>query len=278
MLAIDPTLRFVGPATADGQFGSTTGVDNPYITALMTSATVKPYALSFHGYGYWDNSVSDATIFNGDGSPGINGGIDDIAAAAQAVHSAYPATPIWITEINVNAAWGNDPHGRPWGPYAAAWWGSAFAQLAPLNVAMIDQYDVCDGPQFGLINDQTGAPYLPYWIIKTLNTSFPAGSTLLTSSSPDPDIQTLAARRPDGKISILVLDRRIDTANPSAGLGLPADVQVSLTGLTTSNATLQQIDTNTSPTSGPTTLNLPTSPPYQLHFPGYGLAILTITP
>jgi hypothetical protein len=278
MLAVDPALKFIGPATADGQFGSTTGVDNPYITALMSAATVKPYALSFHGYGYWDNSVSDATIFNGDGSPGINGGIDDIAAAARAVHSAYPRTPIWITEINVNADWGNDPHGRPWGPFAAAWWGSAWVQLAPLSVAMIDQYDICDGPQFGLINDQTGAPYLPYWILKTLNRSFPAGSTLLRASSSDSNIQTLAARRPDGKISILVLDRRIDPANPSGGFGLPADVQVSLARVTAKAVTLQQIDANTSTASGPTTRSVSTTRPFRLHLPGYGLTVLTVTP
>src|SRR3954453_3780561 len=143
MLAVDPTLKFIGPATAGGQFGSGSGgANNDYITTLMQSGSPKPYALSFHGYGYWDNSVSDNTMFVGDGSPGINGGIDDIVAAAQDVHGTYPSMPIWITEINVNADWGNDPKGRPWGPFSAAWWGAAFVDLVPENIALIHQYDV----------------------------------------------------------------------------------------------------------------------------------------
>jgi hypothetical protein len=276
MLGVDPTLKFVGPATAGGQFGAGTGANNDYVKTLMTSATTKPAVLSFHGYGYWDNSVADKVIFDGDGSSEPNGGIDDITTAAASIHSTYPSTPMWISEMNVNAAWSNDPHGRPWGPLGVAWWGSAYAQLAPLNVSVLHQYNIVESPQFGLINDQTGQPMLPYWTVKTLNASFPNQSTLLQTSSPDSNIQLLAARRPDGKISVLVVNRRVDPANPSAGVGLPADVNVSL-DFTPSGASLQQLDSSTPVTTGPSTVALSPSQTIPLHFPGYGLAVLTLS-
>ncbi len=276
MLAVDPTLKLVGPATAGGQFGSGTGgANNDYITTLMQGATVKPAVLSFHGYGYWDNAVSDKTIFDGDGTPGINGGIDDIVAAAKDIHANYPSLPMWISEINVNSAWGNDPKGRPWGPLGAAWWGSAYSQLAPYNVSILHQYNVVESPQFGLINDQTGQPMLPYWTVKTLNTAFPTGSKLLSTSSPDSDIQVTAARRPDGKISVLVVNRRVDSANPSGGVGLPADVNVTL-DTTPSSASLQQVDSSTAVASGPVTVNVTPAQTIPLHFPGYGFVLLTL--
>ena len=61
--------------------------------------------------------------------------------------TTYPSTPMWISEINVNAAWSNDPHGRPWGPLGVAWWGSTYAQLAPLNVSILHQYNIVETTQ-----------------------------------------------------------------------------------------------------------------------------------
>jgi hypothetical protein len=276
MLAVDPTLKFVGPATAGGQFGSG-DVGNEYISDLMQQAVVAPDVISFHGYGYWDNTVTDAWIFDGDNTGA--GGIPDFVNAATLVHQNYPSKPIWIDEVNVNSDWGNDTHHRPWNEFAAAWWASAYSELSPLNVAMIDHYDVVESPQFGLLDYDTGHPFLAYWIIKSMNTAFPANSVRLDAASPDHQlIETTAARRPDGKITVLVADRKIDPANPAAGHGLPEDVVVALQGINPASITLQQIDANTDPVAGPATVSLPASTLINLHFPGYGLALLTITP
>jgi Glycosyl hydrolases family 39 len=273
MLAVDPTLKFVGPATSGGQFGSTSY--NEYVTDLLSGATVKPAAISFHGYGYWDNSVSDQTIFDGD--PTGAGGIANIVADTQAIHSLAPSTPLWIDEVNVNAAWGNDPHARPWTAFSAAWWGSLFSQVAPLGVAMIHQYDVVDAPQFGLIDDQTGATRLPYWEQMLLNSAFPPGSTMVSSSSSTGQIQTIAAQRPDGLYSVLVVNRQLNSSTTVGGAGLPATVTVNLQGMNVSNITLQQIDATTSPASGPASVTLPVTNTPQINFGGYGLAVLTVT-
>jgi Glycosyl hydrolase catalytic core len=280
MLAVDPTLKFVGPATAGGQFGSdNTGngsTGNEYIDTLMEGATRQPDAISFHGYGYWDNTAPDRWIFNGDNTGA--GGIPDMVDAASAVSENYPSKPIWITEINVNADWGPDPRHRPWNEFAAAWWAATYARLAPVNVAMLDQYNVVEFPQFGLLDYDTGNPYLPYWIVKHLNLAFPAGSTRLQATTPNQqEIEVTAARRPDGAISVLVADRKWDPAHPRGGHGLPLDVDVLLNGITPTAITLRQIDVTTPPVTGPTPVALPPSSPVHLHFPGYGMALLTIT-
>jgi hypothetical protein len=280
MLAVDPTLKFVGPATAGSQFGSSTTTGNQYVDDLMTSASVKPAALSFHGYGSWDNSVTDQTIFDGDNSDPANhccGGITDIVGGVKALHTYYPTLPIWLTEVNVNAAWGNDPYQRPWTAFGAAWWGALFQQVAPLGVAMIHEYDVIDAPQFGLMSDQSGAPYLPYWEQMALNAAFPPGSTLLSSSSSAAGILALAASRPDGKTSILVVNRQVNSSTTTGGTGLAATVTVNLPSAP-SALSLQQIDATTSAATGPVAVSLPVSVSPQLTFGGYGMAILTVSP
>ena len=276
MLAVDPTLKFVGPATAGGQFGSG-DIGNEYISDLMQQGVVRPSVISFHGYGYWDNTVTDAWIFNGDNTGA--GGIPDFVNAATLVHENYPDLPIWIDEVNVNSDWGDDTHHRPWNEFSAGWWASAYSELAPLNVAMLDQYDVVESPQFGLLDYDSGNPYLPYWILKVMNASFPTDSTRLDAVSPDRhQIETTAARRPDGRISVLVADRTIDSAHPRGGHGLPLDVTVVLNGITPAAISLQQIDVNTDTVVGPPSVDLPPDQQIALHFPGYGLALLTITP
>src|SRR5205823_2742041 len=88
-----------------------------------------PDVISFHGYGYWDNGVTDHVIFDGDNTN--SGGIPDILNSATRIHTVYPSKPMWITEMNVNAAWGQDPHGRPWHEFAAAWWAAVCRARAP---------------------------------------------------------------------------------------------------------------------------------------------------
>jgi hypothetical protein len=133
-----------------------------------------------------------------------------------------------------------------------------------------------ESPQFGLVDDQTGAKTLPYWVQKTLNDAFPAGSTMLSSSSTNAGVQTLAAKRADGKISVLVVNRQLNSTTTKGGAGLPAVISVNVPGVSASGATLQQIDRNTSVASGPSTTNLAATGPYQVSLPGFGFGVLTL--
>lgn len=287
MLAQDPTLKFVGPATAGAQFGSSTSTGNQYVDDLMAHATTKPAAISFHGYGYWDNTVADQWIFDGDGTTGCAcGGITDIVNGVKAMRAQYPSTPVWLTEVNVNADWGDDSYKRPWSEFAAAWWGALFQQTAPLGVGMIHQYDAADAPQFGLIDDQTGARYMAYQVMSLLDQFFPPGSTILASSSNTNGVLSLAAHTPNGHIAVLVVNRQVAsrTVRSSCGSGgVPVDVSVGLSGLTASAVTLHQldrtsVDCSSNGSAAARSVALHAAQPLAVHFPGYGLAVLDITP
>lgn len=274
MLAVDPTLKFVGPATAGAQFGSSQ--TDSYVSRLMSEARYKPAAISIHEYGYWDNSVTDQTIFNGDSTG--SGGIPNILSDVQTTRSHYPTVPIWITEMNVNADWGNDPYKRPWTAFGAAWWGAVFQSLAPLGVGLINEYDVVDAPQFGLLSDQTGEPYMPYWVVMLLDQGFPAGSTILSSSSSQRGIVSLAVQKPDGAISVLIVNRQLNSSTAKGGPGIAATVVVNLQGITPTSLTVRQIGSTTNVSTGPVARTLPLSSSPTITFGGYGFAVLTITP
>ena len=131
--AVDPAIKLVG-STGDVN----TGYTPDYIPTLMASSIYKPDVVSFHGYGGWDNSQSDLEMFDGgpdtDGLAYIVNGVDKVRAWA-------PGKPIWITEMNVNSDWGNDPAKRPWTAYGVAWGAAAFRNLALKGVELINQFD-----------------------------------------------------------------------------------------------------------------------------------------
>jgi hypothetical protein len=157
MLAIDPTIKFIGPATAGSQFGSSTTTGNQYIDYLMANGTVKPTAVSIHGYGYWANGVPDKYFFDGDGTSG-GGGITDMVSGVQSIHKYYPTYPVWLTEVNVNADWG--AAGQNDDELAAVWWGAMMQNLVPLNVGIIHQNDSCNSvphPYLNLANQYAAA-------------------------------------------------------------------------------------------------------------------------
>jgi hypothetical protein len=267
MLAVDPSIKLVGPATA--------GLTTQYISLLLASATRKPDALSFHTYGGWENTQSDLFLFDGDAScpecgiRGQLGTLADVKALAQ-------GRPIWITELNVNAAYGNDPARRPWNGYGAAWGASAFRGMILGGAALLHQYEFIANSQFGLLNEDTGAPLLPYWRDYHLARAFPTGSTILGSSSTTSGIEVLAVRPPGStNVRVLVINRQVPSATAVGAPGLPATVQVTIGGVTGVNSvTMRMLDDTTPLTSGPALVPLAASNSATVPFAGYGAAIL----
>ena len=194
MRAVDPTIKFVGPALDDALTDRNLG----YVPALMARATYKPDAISYHVYGGWENRQSDREIFDGSN---LVWGLRDITGGVDRLKKEAPGIPIWISELNVNADYATDPAKRPWTGYGVAWGASAFRLAALKGVSLIRQFEFVSTPQFGQVDAATGAPTLPYWRDRLLSQAFPAGSTILSSSSSQAEIESLAVRRPDGTLS-----------------------------------------------------------------------------
>jgi hypothetical protein len=186
--------------------------------------------------------------------------------------------------VNVNADWGTDTRKRPWSEFAAAWWGTLFQQLAPLGAELIHQYLVVESPQFGLLDYETGNSHMAYHVTKLLNEAFPPGSTILSSSSSHSGILSLAVRKPDNTLSVMIVNRQLvsNSAKSSCGAGgVATDVTLSVQGMTSGQATVKQLDkTNmncsTNAASAPTVRTADVSQGVTVSFPGYSLAVVSI--
>jgi hypothetical protein len=271
MLAVDPSLRLVGPATAHG----TTANTPDYIPALMSGASRKPDVVSFHGYGGWLNAQTDRFLFLGQ-----NGsfGLDAIERGLARVTALAPGIPVWITELGVNSAWEEDASQRAWTAFGAAWGASAFRRLALGGADAVYQYQFShpDVRQFSLVDSRTGDPLLPYWRDYYLARYFPPGSTVLSSSSNLSGVETLAVRTPGSmKVNVLVINRQMDNAVAVAGPGRPATVQVTLRNAPrVTGVTARLLDDTTPLATGPAAVALPTGASVTVSFSGYGAALL----
>ena len=271
MLASDPGIKLVGPATAHGA----TANDPDYLPALMSGARRKPDIVSFHAYGGWLNSQTDRFLFAGQ-----NGsfGLDGIERGLARVKDWAPGIPIWITELGVNSAWEEQGSQRAWTAFGAAWGASAFRRLALGGADALYQYQFShpDVRQFSLVDARTGEPLLPYWRDYYLARYFAPGSTVLASSSNLSGVETLAVRAPGSTtVNVLVINRQADGAASVGGPGRPAVVQVTVKKLSgVSGVTARMLDDTTPLDVGPPAVALPTGSSVTVSFSGYGAALL----
>ena len=256
MLAVDPSLKLVGPAVS--------GSAPEYVPTLLQRAQHKPDVLSFHLYGGGNNSDTDTAMFSG---------------LASGVAAADPSwnTPIWVTELNVNSDYETqDPHGRPSGPFGVAWGASAFRALALAGVTLLHQYDFVDEQLFGLVDARSGSTRLPYWRDVLLSRAFPVGSRVVRSTSSAAGVETLAARRPDGILSVLVVNRSVRDDGETSGSGMPGSVTVQVQGATPTAIELRQLDRSTDPSREPPAVSVPPATELSFSSPGYGMALFEI--
>ncbi|HEY8824103.1 MAG TPA: hypothetical protein VIP07_04380, partial [Candidatus Limnocylindria bacterium] len=274
MKAADPSIKLAGPATTDG----VTGFSPDYLELVMLSGSPKPDIASFHGYGSYDENDKDRCLFDGyaSGSGCAADGIVGLTSGLTQVQAWAPGRPTWVTEINVLASYGNDPKQRNWNALGAAWKASAFVRLSKLGASGLFHYSFIhpNGDQFSVIDINTGARLLPFWVEYYLARDFPPGSTILSASSSTTGVDTLAVRLTTGQINVLVANRQVANASDVGGAGVPATVQVNVAGLgAVSSLTLRQLDNSTPLATGPGTTLSPASNA-NVSFSGYGAAIL----
>jgi hypothetical protein len=252
MLAVDSTIQIVGPATADPR--------PDYLDALVVGASRAPDALSYHSYGAFDNDAGDRELFDR---------LDRLVLSPGSVR--WP--PLWVTELNVNSATDDDSGGRPWGPLGVAWGASAFRILALGGIPLVNQFEFVASAQFGLVDEVTGTPRLPYWRDVLLSRAFPVGSTILQSTTSQPGIDVLAARKPDGGTSVLIVNRQVPSSRDQAGRGLPTSVTLRLSGPLPTAAQLTLLD---GAAREPRVVAHPGTAEFNVEFAGYGMALVDL--
>lgn len=216
MLAVDPSLRLVGPATSGANERAVA-----YIQALL-AAPVRPAAVSVHAYAVGVNTATDLTIWRGDSS---EPGLDGLVAGIAAVQAAAGAIPVWVTELNVDSYYLKpDPRGRPGGALGVSFGAEAFIQLARLGIPLVHQFAFDKPLQFGMV-DRQGRPYPAYWRDATLRASLVPGSERLVATSGTPDVDVLAVRRSAGRVDVVIVNRAIDTAHDGSGRALAINLE-----------------------------------------------------
>ena len=291
MKAVDASIKLVGPAPSNhpSLLSGTMHDPNDYVPVLLRDANIKPDAISFHGYGGWDNAQSDRQLFDGVGGGGIQAVADGLADIKSWIAQYAPGTQVWLTETNVSAAPGNDSAQRPWNAFSAAWGASMFRRMVLGGLTLIHQYQFLESRQLGLIVPEglagAGNPMLPYWRDYYLARYFPTGSTILSStpSAGAPEVELLAARQPGGgNVRVLIIDRQVNTA--AKGVGLPVTVTLQMqnfNGLQSVTMRMLDASTLTQLVNGPPLVAMPTSTTQTVAFTGYGAALLefsTTTP
>jgi hypothetical protein len=206
--------------------------------------------------------------------------------------------PIWITENNVNADFGNgngtsncnptqkfvlDPRGTS--PFFAAWRPYVFSQLGKAGNQALYHWDYDADAQYGEVDYNAGSTYLSYWVDYWLGQLFPS-----TPSSPGPDIlqlivtetssaEILATKNGDGSVVVMVADRAVHATTDDNGAGDPRTVIVDISVLGTfSSATSITIDAKTSATSGPAQVNITPAQKISVTLGGYGVTFLKLKP
>jgi hypothetical protein len=274
MKLADPTINLASPATTDG----VTGFSPDYLQLVMQSGSPKPDIASLHGYGSYDETEYDRCLFDGyaSGSGCKADGISGITSGLTQVQAWAPGKQTWVTEINVLASYGNDPKHRNWNALGAAWKASAFIRLSKLGAEGLFHFSFIhpNGDQFSVIDINTGTPLLPFWVEYYLARDFPPGSTILSATSSVTGVDTLAVRLASGQVDVLVANRLVANAADVGGVGVPATVQLNVSGLGVVTAlTLRQLDNGTPLATGPGTSLAPASSA-SISFSGYGAAIL----
>jgi Glycosyl hydrolase catalytic core len=284
MQAVDPSIKFVAL-----ELGDAMGQDTSFMPPFVSGVTAQVDVLATHFYSTCNQKDTDAQLFNN--IPFFANGVSYLYSELQ-TNPALVNVPVWITENNVNADFDKgggisacnggtftiDARGSS--AYFAAWRPYMFSQAGKAGNKLLHQWVFAGDVQYGEIDDTTGKPRLSYWVDKALSHYFPAppGATLLHySSTDDPELETLAAKNPDGSVIVMIANHALVSTSDNNGAGAPRSVSVDISQLGTfTTAKLLTINASTDLVNGPTEASITLAPTMEVDFGGYGVAFLTL--
>jgi len=300
MLAVDPTIELSAIELSDFGLGSGGAGDPvqhlPVFLAPASAGGVNTQVdvLSTHFYGSCNQRDPDQALFLS--VPEFVANIDYFRQQLL-TRPDLGSVRVWVTENNVNAdfrASNGDSTCNPGQPFVsdtrgtsaffAAWRPYVFSQLGKAGNQAIFHWSYGTDRQYGEA-DATGNPYLSYWVDRALAQAYPStpaspGPQILSIDATDTSsVETLATRAANGVVTVMVIDRALHAAADNNGNGDPRTVVVDTSSLGAFfSANLLTIDATSSTASGPVTAGIPPAPRIIVTLPGYGVAILTLTP
>ena len=282
-------LKFVAVELAD--FGSE---PQNYLPSFVSGVTAQVDAVATHYYSSCNQSDLDTSLF-GQISATFVPHVNFIYTTLRnpPANPALATVPVWVTENNVNADFGNAQGNSTCNPmqkfvtdqrgtsaFFAAWRPYVFSQLGQVGNQALYHWDFDADQQYGEEDYTTGKTYLSYWVDYELARYFPSppGSNILTlNSTENTTVEVLATKNDDGSVVVMVANRAVHASSDDNGPGDPRTVVVDLTALGTfGSATQLTIDANTDPSKGPMAASVTPASHMTISLGGYGVTILLL--
>jgi hypothetical protein len=287
MRAVDPTIKI-----AALELGGEAKDERTYLPIFIKGVTAPVDIVAVHFYATCDQRDTDQTVF--DSVPKFVDQLHFIRRAMRA-NLQLRNIPIWILENNVNADFidesGNSTcdsthkfiaDARGTGPFFAAWRSDEFARYGRAGVQALYHWVFSGDQQDGELNtaDHPSHLQLSYWVDYWLGKEFPPDSPaqLLSISNPDTkNIELLAVRRPQGKVTLLFSNHAVTNPSDNNGNGTTSTITVDLSEMGAFKSASQlTFDASTDPINGPQEQPVTFQTKMQLTLKGYGLILLTL--
>ena len=286
MQAVDPSLKFVAVELSD--FGTW---ENDFLPTFVSDVTAPVDVVATHFYSTCNQSSTDQTLFNT--IPTFAAGVKNIYSILQK-NPNLATVPVWITENNVNADFGDANGNSTCNPgqkfvtdtrgssaFFAAWRPYLFSQVGQARAELLHHWDFAADAQYGELDDQTGNDRLSYWVDKTLQQYFPASTVgvdvLQATNSDNTNVEALAVKNADGSVVVMISNHAVANASDNNGAGSPRKVTVDVTALGSfSSASQLTIDASTSLVNGPTAQTITFASQMTFTLNGYGVVFLKL--
>ena len=286
MLAVDPTIKLVGVELSD--WGNE---PQRFLPPFVAGVTQPVDALATHYYGTCNQRDTDQQLFNS-----VQMFHDHVVYFHQqmALNPSLTSLPVWVTENNVNADFNSngksacnptqnfvaDPRGSS--AYFAAWRPLVFSQLVQAGASSIHHWDYDADQQYGEVDFNTGATQLSYWVDYWLDRYMtdPLGVDVLPITSTQAStVETMAVRRPDASVVVMVANYALASGTDNNGVGAPRTITIDTSPLGTfHSATSLSINAQTSATTGPVETTITPAAKLTVQLNGYGVTFLKLVP
>ncbi len=233
MRAVDPAIQFVGPDIS--QFMGTPDVDpkdaqgRDWLREFLQANGDMVSVVAVHRYPF---PVEKGQVYSADQLLADTPRWDTLAANLRAIvrETSGPDKPIGITEFN--SSWAGTFGGESGMDTLnnAIWLADVLGRLIRQRVDMLAQFTLQSSSNigaYGLLDHYD--PRLTYYVYQ-LYKQF--GNALVYSSSDDPLVSIYAARREDGTLTLVVVNRGSSTANKA----------LRIEGLTSASAQVWRLD------------------------------------